>query len=275
MTQRLKNQRALITGAAQNIGRAIAVRFAEEGAAVALADIQEEPIVELASEIKAKGGKAVAIPTDLADRSAVEAMVERAISELGGLDVLVNNAYNGPYKALTGQDDAGWDRAIAIGVHAIMAACRKAVRQMQKQGGGSIINLGSINSFTPAPSMAVYSAVKGAVVNFSRQLAVEYGPDGIRTNALCPGYITHDKRNAMFEEKPLELDRVLATIPLRKLGQCEDIANAALFLAGDESGFVNGHSLVVDGGSTIQNARTPTVPFESALRARLEEGGNA
>lgn len=273
--QRLSGKRALVTGAAQNIGRAIAERFAAAGATVVLADRQEDPIRELADRFSDVGGRALAIPVDLTQRHEAEAMVDRAIEAFGGLDVLVNNAYTGPYKRLTDQDDEGWDRAMAVGVHAIMGTCRRAIPHMIEAGHGSIINVGSMNSFNPAASMAVYSAVKGAVVNFSRQLAVDYGPSGVRCNALCPGFITHAKRNQVFREKPLEKERVLATIPLRRLGECEDIAHAALFLASDESSFMTGQCLVIDGGAIMQNPRMVTHPFEASLRAHLtDESGS-
>lgn len=242
-----------------------------EGAKVWLVDRKEPELASVCAGIRDRGGIAEPYVADLTITCEVEKMVNQAAETFGGLDIVVNNAYTGPYKKLLDQDDEGWQQGIAIGLTAAMVACRTAIPFLQQRGGGSLINLGSINSFKPGGNMAVYSAVKGGIVNLSRQIAVTYGESGIRCNALCPGFITHDQRNENFAKHPLELERVLATIPVRRLGVGEDIANAALFLASDESTFVTGHSLVVDGGSTIQNANVPTHYFEKALRASLEE----
>jgi len=271
MSQRLPNKIAIVTGAAQNIGRAIAERFAAEGASVLLVDMKEEQLAEVREGIRATGGIAEFFAADLRIPDEVERMVATAVEQFGGLDIVVNNAYTGPYKKLTDQDNEGWESALAIGLTAPMIACRAAVPHLEKRGGGSLINIGSINSIRPAPAMAAYSAVKGGIVNLTRNIAVAYGPKQIRCNAICPGFITHDQRDAMFREKPLELERVLSTLPMRRLGQPIDIAHAAVFLASDESTFVNGHSLYVDGGSTIQNANVPTHYFEQAVRREIGE----
>lgn len=263
---RLLSKLCLVTGAAQNIGRAIAEQFVAEGAAVVCVDRNEPELLAVCEGIRKTGGTAIPQVVDLAQAEAVEQMVREAAEHLGGLDVVVNNAYAGPYRNLLEQDNAGWEQALAVGLTAPMIACRTAIPYLRQRGGGSLINLGSINSFKPSNHMAAYAAVKGGIVNLTRQIAVSYGPDGVRCNAICPGYITQDQREAMFREKPLERERVLSTIPLRRLGTGADIAHAAVYLASDESRFLTGQALIVDGGSTAQNANVPTHYFEQAVR---------
>lgn len=269
MSQRLKSKIAIVTGAGRNIGRAIAERFAAEGASVLIVDVDEDSLSEVDELIKKRGGVSEPLVADLSSAEEVERLVPTAVDTFGGLDIVVNNAYAGPYKKLTDQDNEGWEKALAIGLTAPMIVCRAAIPHLQRRGGGSLVNIGSINSIRPNAPMAAYSAVKGGLVNLTRNIAVTYGPLQIRCNAICPGYITHSQRNAMFREKPLEKERVLSTLPMRRLGVPDDIAHAAVFLASDESAFINGHSLYVDGGSTVQNAVMPTFYFEQALRREM------
>ena len=265
MMKRLAGKIALVTGASQNIGRAIAETFAREGASVAIVDVKAELLKEVSAWIAATGANVLPIVADLYQKNEVQKMMSTCIEHFGRVDVLVNNAYVGPYVPLHKQKDDEWDRALALGLTAPMIACRAAIPVMKENGGGSIINIGSINSFCPGDSHAVYSAVKGGIVNFSRQIGNTYGRDGIRCNALCPGYITHDERDKDFIENPVNKKKVLATIPLNRLGVGQDIANAALFLASDESSFMTSQTLVIDGGSISQNAAMPVHKFEQFL----------
>jgi NAD(P)-dependent dehydrogenase (short-subunit alcohol dehydrogenase family) len=259
---KLNGKTALVTGAAQNIGAAIARRFASEGARVVIVDCQEAAAAELAATLD---HDAFAIAADLSSTTECSRVVREAEQRCGHLDILVNNAYAGPYKSITEQDDESWHFALAIGLTAMMATCRAALPGMIARGSGTIINLGSINSFTPCYGMAAYAAVKGGICNFTRQLAVEYGERGIRANTLCPGFITNPSRDAEFAASPIERARIISLIPLRRVGTDDDCARAAVFLASDDSAFITGHDLLVDGGQSIQNAKMATWPFAEAL----------
>jgi NAD(P)-dependent dehydrogenase (short-subunit alcohol dehydrogenase family) len=137
---------------------------------------------------------------------------------------------------------------------------------MIAQGGGTILTMGSINGRTPAPSMAVYATIKGGIEAFTRQIAVEYGPQGIRANTLCPGFITDARREAEFVTKPKEKARATSVIPLRRLGTAQDVADAALFLTSPQAAWITGQTLTIDGGQSVQNHRSVTHPFEAMTR---------
>lgn len=259
---RLANKTALVTGAAQNIGAAIARHFAAQGARVVLVDRNLTAAAALAATLP---HDALALGADLTSTAECARVVREAEAACGCIDILVNNAYAGPYKSVINQDDESWAFALSIGLTAMMATCRAALPAMVARGSGNIINLGSINSFTPCFSMAAYAAVKGGIVNFTRQLAVEYGHQGVRANSLCPGFITNPVRDAEFAAKPLEKDRITSLIPLRRLGTDDDCAQAAVFLASDESSFLTGQALVLDGGQSVQNAKMATWPFADAI----------
>jgi NAD(P)-dependent dehydrogenase (short-subunit alcohol dehydrogenase family) len=260
---RLTGRTALVTGAAQNIGRGIATRFAAEGARVVVVDRQQAAAAEVAAAI---GGEAIA--ADLTNVAACHQVVAEAERRVGGIDILVNNAYAGTDAPLTEQDDAVWETSLAIGLTAMMALCRACLGGMCARGRGSIINLSSINAFAPALGMPAYAAVKGGIVSFTRQIAVEYGPHGVRANSLCPGHILNERFRTLFAADPVESARFMSAIPLRRSGTNDDCASAAVFLASDEASFITGHSLVVDGGQTAQSARVRSYAFAEALRAQ-------
>jgi 3-oxoacyl-[acyl-carrier protein] reductase len=259
---KLAQRTAFVTGAAQNIGKGIAERFAAEGARVVCVDRNRAGAQAVASAI---GGGAIALEADLTSTAACAAAVAEAERVCGGIDILVNNAYAGPYKSVVNQDDASWATALAIGLTAMMALCRATLPGMIARKRGVIVNLGSINSFTPCYGMAAYAAVKGGIVNFTRQIAVEYGPHGIRANSICPGWINNPQRIAEFAAKPIEEARITSLIPLRRCGTDDDCARAAVFLASDDAAFITGQSLLVDGGQSVQNAKMATWPFQEAL----------
>ena len=260
---RLKNKTALVTGAAHNIGAALARHYAAAGARAVLADRNLDAATALAATFP---HGAFALGADLTSTAECARVVTEAETRCGGaLDILVNNAYAGPYKSVVNQDDDSWHLALAIGLTAMMATCRAALPGMIARGSGAIVNLGSINSHTPAFGMAAYATIKGGICNFTRQIAVEYGWKGIRANSLCPGFITNPVRNAEFAAQPLELARVTAGIPLRRVGTDDDCARAAVFLASDDASFITGQDLLVDGGQSIQNAKMGTWPFQEAI----------
>jgi len=258
----LEDQIALVTGAAQNIGLAISKAFVDAGARVLMVDRQAELIEKEAAPF---GDRAKAVAADMTDRAACAEVVAAAEAWGGRLDILVNNAYGAPWQSVVDQSDEGWDQGIAIGLTALMATSRAALPGMIERGSGNLITLGSTNAFIPCHGFAAYAAVKGGIVNFTRQIASEYGPHGVRANCLCPGFITNPKREEVYAEKPLERARVTSLIPLRRMGTDDEIGKAALFLASDLASFYTGQCLIVDGGQTIQNPKMGTWPFQEAI----------
>lgn len=253
--KRLPDQVAIVTGAAMGIGRATARRLAEEGARVLVADVQMDAARENVAAIRGAGGVAEAFRADVARHEDIEAMVKKAVALWGRLDILVNNAYGGTEGAAGGAEEVtpeGWDRAMAMLVKSMYLGAKYAVPQMRRSGSGSIVNIASVHGMLMAAGSLVYEAGKSAVIGLTRQMAVEYGPDGIRVNAICPGKIVTERSQESLDRYPLSRLFFQDQYPLRKLGRPLDIANAVVFLCSEEATFITGHSLVVDGGLTIQ-----------------------
>jgi 3-oxoacyl-[acyl-carrier protein] reductase len=249
---RLEGKVALVTGGARGIGRAIAGRFAAEGAWVGLVDREAEAGAAAADEIGRSGGRAFFVRADLADPGAPQVAVEEVASVAGRLDVLVNNAALlrvGPIDDLT---EGAWDELMAVNARAVAFACQAAISRMREQGGGSIVNVASTVALTGGASLAAYSASKGAVVGLTRTLAIDHAGDRIRVNCLCPGStrtsMTDVYMNAIAPDPARALDELKDALPLGRQATPEEIAAAALFLAADESSYVTGSLLVVDGG---------------------------
>ena len=252
--RRLLGQVAIVTGAGAGIGAATAHRLAAEGAAVLIAELSAEAAERQAAAIRAAGGAAEALRTDVALHADVRAMVERAVQRWGRLDILVNNAYSpGDHGggAVETPEDV-WDHGMAVLVKSIFLAARYAVPAMRQAGGGSIVNMASVHGLLMAPGQMIYESGKSAVIGLTRQLATEFGPDGIRVNAICPGHILTEKQRARWDENPDALAFFEQQYPLRRVGQPGDIANAVAFLCSPEASFITGHALVVDGGLSIQ-----------------------
>lgn len=253
--QRLAGQVAIVTGGAQGIGGATARRLAEEGASVLIADVDRATAEENVARIRDAGGTAEAIEADVGKHQDIRAMVEQATGLWGRLDVLVNNAYrlfSGQGSALE-VDDATWDQGVAIGVKSMYLGARYAVPEMRKVSGGSVVNVASVHGLLMAPKSLVYEAVKAAAVAVTRQMAIDFGPEGVRVNAICPGHIVTERIQArMWDQNPGGLRFFEQQYPLRRCGRPVDIANAVVFLCSEEASFITGHTLVVDGGLSIQ-----------------------
>ena len=243
---RLEGKVAIVTGAAQGIGRAIASLFADEGARVLIADIQEEKGEATAQEIRARGREACFLRTDVGIAADVKRMVDTAVERYGRLDILVNSA--GITHRQPSLEEDVWDRAIAVCLKAMYLGSKYAIPEMLKVGGGSIINISSVHAFTSYPTSVVYDAAKGGVSALTRVLAVEWGRHGIRVNAICPGMIVTEVAEASFFANPEHARLRESIYPIGRVGRPMDIAKAALFLASDDSDYVLGHNLVVDGG---------------------------
>jgi len=247
---RLEGKVAVITGAASGIGQGTALRFAEEGADLALADIDEAGLEETAEEVRRLGRRALTRRTDVRERAQVEALVEAATSELGGLDVMFANAGVGRGEPFLEGTDEQYGFVMDVNMRGVYLCGQVAARAMIARGaGGSIINTASTYAEVTAPNSAVYSASKGGVRMLTKGMAVELGPHGIRVNCLGPGWI-RTGMNPLTDETRLE--RILPGVPLGRVGTPRDVAGAALFLASDDAAYVTGVILFVDGGWILQ-----------------------
>ena len=250
MSQRLEGKAALVTGAGSGIGRKTALLFAREGAHVAVCDVDAAAGSETARAIEDAGGRAVAMATDVTDDGQVKAAVQGCMSAFGGLHVLFNNAGIFP------EDDGSpvdtplptWDLVMDVNAKGVFLGCKHGLPAMLESGGGSIVNTASFVAVVgAATSQIAYTASKGAVLAMTREIAVEYARSGIRANALCPGPVNTPLLEEFLAD-PEKRARRLVHIPLGRLAEADEIANATLFLASDESSYVTGTTFLVDGG---------------------------
>jgi NAD(P)-dependent dehydrogenase (short-subunit alcohol dehydrogenase family) len=253
--QRLTDQVAIVTGGAQGIGGATARRLAEEGAKVLVVDIDVETAWANVENIRAAGNVALAHQADMANHGEIKAAIERAVGEWGRLDIVVNNAFNVLTAGSGGATEVSeevWDQGMAVMVKSIFLGAKYAVPEMQKIGGGKMVNMSSVHGLLTAPGFLVYETAKAAVIGITRQMATEFGPTGIRVNAVLPGHMVTERLQAMWDENPSGLRFFEDQYPLRKVGRAVDIANGVVFLCSEEASFITGHSLVIDGGLSIQ-----------------------
>jgi NAD(P)-dependent dehydrogenase (short-subunit alcohol dehydrogenase family) len=247
----LKGKVALITGGASGIGRAAALLFGTEGAVVGILDVDEANGKSAVNEITTAGGRAFFECADVTRASDCRRAVERAIREFGALHILFNNAGIVRRASVVQLSEEDWIRIMDLNVKAMFLLSKFAIPEMARSGGGSIINMGSGWGRAAGPRAAAYCASKGAVVQLTRAMAIDHGPQNIRVNCLCPG----DTDTPMLREEARQMGKPAAEFlaeaarrPLRRIGTPEDIAQAALYLAGDASKFVTGTTLVIDGG---------------------------
>ena len=246
---------AIVTGGAAGIGGAVSRLLAGQGASVLIADINMPEAEANAETIRGAGGSAEVISTDVGSHEDIAAMVQTAIDCWGRLDILVNNAFSptdeGDGDALTVSETA-WDAGMATLVKAHFLAAKHAVPHMRASGGGSIVNISSVHGLLMAPRKLIYEAGKSAVIGVTKQMAIDFGPYGIRVNAICPGHIVTERQQERWDANPAGLRYFEDQYPVRRVGAPLDIANAVSFLCSEEASFITGHALVVDGGLTIQ-----------------------
>ncbi|MFN2389991.1 MAG: SDR family NAD(P)-dependent oxidoreductase [Actinomycetota bacterium] len=246
----LEGKTAIVTGASRGIGRSIALGFARAGADVALAARTAEDLDEVAGAIVETGRRVVSVPTDVTDRTQIEALVERTVAELGKLDILVNNTGGTRFVApLVSLRPDGWTKAIALNLDSVFHATQLGARAMLETGGGSIVQISSVAGIQGAQGLSYYSAAKGGVRLFSQAAAKELASSGVRVNVISPGWVATDL-NANLRVDDATSRVVTDMIPMARWGRPEDIVGAALFLASDASSFVTGTTVVVDGGQT-------------------------
>jgi len=242
---RLDGKIAIVTGGAAGIGGGISRLFAREGAAVVIADIDAVVARTTVAEIEAEGGRALFVETDVASETDIIATIDRTCVEYGGLDIVINNAGIGIAKTAEESDASDWERMMAVNARSTFLATKYAVPRLRARGGGSIVNIGSLFALRGAPSYALYATTKGAIRQFTKSAAVAHAAEGIRINAVHPGVI----RTSFADKDPAAVAVANANLgPSGRWGQPEDIAFACLYLASDESSFVTGIDLSVDGG---------------------------
>ena len=248
---KLEGKVALITGAGSGIGQAIALRFAGEGADIAVNDIDPTSAENTAGAVRKTGRRAIAVQADVAAENQVNAMVEKTIQELGGVHILVNNAGLSSGGPAIEESLADWDRLVAIVLRGTYLCSRRVARWMVNHGGGKIVNISSNAGLKGGPNMSAYSASKAGVISLTRTLALEWAGNNIRVNCIAPGLInTPMTQNTLV--KRFTPEQLLGRVPLGRMAEPDEVAKPALFFASDDSSYVTGVTLSVDGGSLLR-----------------------
>jgi NAD(P)-dependent dehydrogenase (short-subunit alcohol dehydrogenase family) len=240
-----------VTGSSRGIGRAIATRFAQRGAKVVISSRDAAACAAVADELNAAGGEALALPAHIGKREQLEALVADTLARWGGIDVVIANAAVNPYYGpLSGIDDAAWDRIMTSNVRSTLWLANLTFPHLAARGGGAAIFLSSIAGLGGTHGIGAYGVSKTALIGLARNLAVEWGPRGIRVNCLAPGIVKTDFARALWDD-PAIAEPAIARAPLRRLAEPDDIAGAAIFLASRAGAYVTGQTIVIDGGLTV------------------------
>ena len=244
---RLKNKVAIVTGAGSGIGRSIALTFAREGAKVVVADLNEKGGLETVDLVKKEKEEAIFVKVDVSQAENIDQMVEVCLKEFGQVDILVNNAGIVKMSPLHETTEEDWDKILGVNLKSVFLSSKKVLPIMLSQGKGKIINVASIAGLVGFSNLGAYCASKGGIIALTREMALEYAPKKINVNCIAPGVIKTAMTKEMLADEPTRKSLESST-PYPRLGEPEDIAQAAVYLASDESDFVNGEILVVDGG---------------------------
>lgn len=251
MSQRFANKIALITGGSSGIGAATAKRLAAEGGVAVICGRRQAPLESVVADIRASGGKADWLIADVSDEQAFNAAVEETVKRHGRIDILINNAATVVWSMIEGSSTADWNACLQGSLGSVYFGTRAAIPHMKKQGGGAIVNISSVCGVLGSPGMSAYGAAKAGMLSFSQVAALEGAPHGIRVNVVIPGMVMTPPTAAVLPDENAEKASARA-IPLRRIGQPEELAAAILFLASDEASYITGTSLTVDGGKTCE-----------------------
>jgi 3-oxoacyl-[acyl-carrier protein] reductase len=247
--ERLKERIAIVTGAGQGIGRALALGLAREGAKVVVAEINERNAIAVKEEIDAGGGTAIALRTDVSDESSVQAMVGDSLRQFGSVDILINNAGIFPVSSVEDMREEDWDRVIGTNLIGAFLCSRAVAGKFLQQGSGRVISITSGRAFQGAKNAAHYASSKAGIIGFSKSLAFELAPRQITVNVICPGITdTAQPRGHQSEE---QIYAQAQKVPLGRIGQPEDLVGTAVFLASDAAAFITGQTIIVNGGSIM------------------------
>jgi NAD(P)-dependent dehydrogenase (short-subunit alcohol dehydrogenase family) len=247
----LSGKVAVVTGSTKGIGKAIAERMAEQGARVVISSRNQDLCDDVATNIVSKGGHAVGISCNINHKEQLESLVEKTKSVFGDIDVLVCNAALNPYFGPSQEiPDQAFDKVMHANIGSVHRLCQLVIPNMKKLGGGSVVIISSIGGLKGSASLGAYAISKAADMQMARNLAVEWGPDNIRVNCIAPGLVKTDFARALWED-PKIYEATVANYPLRRIGEPDEIAGAAVFLASGAGSFTTGQTLVIDGGGTI------------------------
>lgn len=247
----IQEKAGLVTGAGSGIGRATAKRFAEEGAQVVVADVDEEGGRETVTEIEDQGGDAIFVEADVTEESDVKQMVEETVDTYGQLDFAHNNAGIGAEMVpLTEQTEDTWDSLYEINLKGVWRCLKEEIPVMLENGGGAIVNTSSVSGLGGDKNMTPYNSTKHGVVGLTRSAALEFSGEGVRVNAVCPGVIETPMVKQLQDTAPEDLEQMVIGRPMNRLGRPEEVASAVVWLCSDDASFITGHPLAIDGGVT-------------------------
>jgi NAD(P)-dependent dehydrogenase (short-subunit alcohol dehydrogenase family) len=247
----LSGKVAIITGSTKGIGKAIAERMAEQGASVVISSRNQDVCDDVAADIVARGGRAIGVPCNINYKEQLESLVEKTNSAFGDIDILVCNAALNPYFGPSQEiPDEAFDKVMHANIGSVHRLCQLVIPNMKKLGGGSVVIISSIGGLKGSGSLGAYAISKAADMQMARNLAVEWGPDNIRVNCIAPGLVRTDFARALWED-PNIYKSTVANYPLRRIGEPDEIAGAAVFLTSSAGSFTTGQTLVIDGGGTI------------------------
>jgi NAD(P)-dependent dehydrogenase (short-subunit alcohol dehydrogenase family) len=247
---RLEKKVAVVTGASKGIGKGIALRYAQEGAKVVVTSRSTDLLAAVVEEIKASGGEAMALTVDVRSAQSVQGVVDETVKAYGRLDVMVNNAGISMVKASEDLSPEDWTRALETDLFGVFYGCQSAARQMMKQDGGSIINITSCYGIVAVPMRAAYCASKAGANHLTKVLAVEWAGKNIRVNAIAPGYVRTELVQDVIDRGFIPLEAIKKRTPQGRIGEVEDLMGLAVYMAGDESSFMTGSVVSIDGGWT-------------------------